>query len=257
MTQPTLAFLDGLGGHTDIWSFQTAYFSGSYPVAPWSAWGYPPHPPSPSITLEELADRLEEYLKAIEARRAVLIGYSLGGMLALHMARHCPERVAGLVLIATSAAFGNREAPFQKAFLETWLGPLEAGRTMSEIAWQAVEMLASDAADPVGASLVRRTLARMPPALFRRHIELIAGFDMRAELPRIACPTLVVAGAQDPFAPPAMMERMAARLPSGRFALVEDAGHFVPFEQPEAVNGLIGAFLDEIPQRCRRKARAA
>jgi pimeloyl-ACP methyl ester carboxylesterase len=68
-------------------------------------------------------------------------------------------------------------------------------------------------------------------------------FDLSGELPRIAVPTLVVAGAEDTLTRPAGMEEIAALIPGAQYRPVPGAGHMIPVEQPEVVAALLSEFL--------------
>ena len=69
--------------------------------------------------------------------------------------------------------------------------------------------------------------------------------DSRAGLAAIACPTLLLCGRQDPLAPPALHEEMAAAIPGAELVVVEDCGHLSPLEQPEAVTAALRHWLRE------------
>ena len=67
-------------------------------------------------------------------QRPVLVGHSMGGMVAQTMLRRRPEAYAAAVLACTSPAFGNADGDFQKKFVADRLGPLDAGKTMADLA---------------------------------------------------------------------------------------------------------------------------
>ena len=70
---------------------------------------------------------------------------------------------------------------------------------------------------------------------------------MRPVLPQIKCPTLIACGRQDGFSPPADHEAIAAAIPGARLAIIDDSGHFLPVEQPDALNKALREWFS-IPQ---------
>jgi pimeloyl-ACP methyl ester carboxylesterase len=85
---------------------------------------------------------------------------------------------------------------------------------------------------------------RAGPAVVARHIQaMIDRYDSTACLPRIACPTLVIAGRQDPLFPVAEHAFIARSVQNGRLAVVEDAGHAVQRERPQAVTAMTRYWL--------------
>jgi len=73
----------------------------------------------------------------------------------------------------------------------------------------------------------------------------VAGFDLRRQLAAVRCPALVVAGDRDQTVPLTAGRALHASIPGARFALVADSGHATPFDQTEAFNQLVLAFLAE------------
>ncbi len=82
---------------------------------------------------------------------------------------------------------------------------------------------------------------------YRAVVRALIGFDLRAALPHVSVPTLVLAGGKDPNAPAAMMQKMAAQIPGARYHEIEGCGHLANIEQPQAFDSALGAFLDTLP----------
>jgi pimeloyl-ACP methyl ester carboxylesterase len=100
-------------------------------------------------------------------------------------------------------------------------------------------------ADPEVLRIASASIAAVPPASYRQALLALVEFDRREALASLAVPTLVVAGALDQNAPPAVMEKMAARIPGAQFAVIPGAGHLMHWEEPEAFNRLVLEFLDQ------------
>jgi len=141
-------------------------------------------------------------------------------------------------------------APYAPRFpFEMWLLPKAHGSSyennQSSIYGSLARMLSPRAAPGLHA-LVR---ARAEP----RADSLVAGVealrdrpDRTAELPAIACPTLVLCGADDQITPAAEMRRMAGALPRGRYVELAGAGHLAHLEAPAAFVTATGSFLADV-----------
>jgi pimeloyl-ACP methyl ester carboxylesterase len=196
------------------------------------------------VSLDELVDDLFAVLDAFEARRAILVGLSLGGLVCLRAALCRPDRVAGLALVATPVLpetaesrarrlrtldamrrLGNR--PVLRG-MAGWL----FGRTTRRRSPETVERwLASlEDADPVG---IRRTAQ----AALRRT-------DVRPWLERLPLPALVIVGAEDALLSAAELTAVAGNLSGAILRELPEAGHLVPLERPQALGTTLGRWID-------------
>ena len=255
---PALVFLHGIGGGAMAWRPQLEAFSPDFHAVAWDMPGYGGSKPLESVTFAGLAAALRRFLDALDLRNPVIVGHSIGGMvlqrflqaslvqasLVAETRPAChPHGARAAVLSGTSPAFGRPEGEWQREFIRARLGPLDAGRTMPELAPEIVRSLVGNGADPRGLALAETAMARVPEATYRAMMLALLGFDMRAELPRIAVPCLVLAGEADTNAPAPMMAKMAARIPGAVFASLAGAGHLANLERPAAFNEALRSFL--------------
>ncbi len=240
---PPLLFLHGIGGNRDSFADEIAHFGKSRRALAWDMPGYGASPPIEPFTFETLAESVVALLDAEKAERAILVGHSLGGMIAQETVARFPGRVAGLVLYATTPAFGGRDDSFKRQFYAQRLAPLDAGKTMPEIAGD----LTANLFGPGETEALRRraiaSMAAIPASSYRAALRCIIDFNRIDNLPRIACPTLALAAEHDPLAPPKTMQRMAERIPGARFHCLAGVGHLANFEDPAAFIAAINAFL--------------
>jgi 3-oxoadipate enol-lactonase len=242
----TVLFLHGIGGNSDSFIDEFPRLAPSWRTLSWDMPGYGGSRAIVPLTFEALAQAVIAVLDAERADKAVLVGHSLGGMIAQETAARFPQRIAGLVLFATSAAFGGKDDKFKNEFLAQRLAPLDAGQSMPEIAGELTKGLFGP--NPPDA-VRRRAIASMgaiPPASYRAALECIVGFNRADDLAGIACPTLVLAAEHDRLAPPKTMERMAARIPAAKYRCIAGAGHLANFEQPAAFAAALDDFLATI-----------
>ncbi|MGG5809903.1 alpha/beta fold hydrolase [Falsiroseomonas sp. CW058] len=211
----------------------------------WPMPGFAGAPPMDRMTFPALARALRNTMDARGIGRATLVGHSMGGMLAQEFVATWPERVAKLVLYATTPAFGGRDPAFAEAFLRARLAPLEGGRTMEEAAPAMLEGMFAEGADPAAMPRAAAAIAAVPEEVYRETVRCLTTFDRRADLPRIAVPTLLIAGERDQAAPARTMQRMAEAIPGARIAVIPGAGHLLHLERPDAFRAALAPFLAE------------
>lgn len=244
-TGSPVVFLHGVGGAATSWQFQLEEFSKTHRAIAWDAPGYGGSVPIEPLTFEALAAALIHLLDDLEVYDAHIVGLSMGGMVAQEVAASYPNRVRSLVLSATSPAFGPLDGEFQKNFVAARFAPLDAGKSMPELAAGVANMFGPDA-NPNGIEVAVRAMAATSEASYRASIACLVTFDRRDALPDIRVPTLVLAGETDENAPAPMMERMAAKIPGAQFICLTGAGHLANQEFPRRYNDVLREFLAEI-----------
>lgn len=241
-----VVMLHGVGGGKEAFRPQMQPLAeAGYRAVAWDMPGYGESPAIAPYDMAGLAAALVALLDRLEVERAALLGHSMGAMVALEAVARTPARVAALVLSAGSPAFGKPDGAWQQAFLRDRLGPLDAGKTMADVAHRLVPSMVGEGFAPEGAALAASIMSRVPPATYRAALHALMGFDRRDALARIGVPTLAIAGELDPAAPAAIMEKMAARIPGAQYVLLPRAGHLANLEQPQAFNAAVTAFLQQ------------
>jgi 3-oxoadipate enol-lactonase len=198
---------------------------------------------SPTFDLWGLCDDAATVLDALGLRRAIVVGHSMGGAVALGLAISRPEilseHVAGLVLINSSA-----RGPADRALTRARAAALD---------WAVVERLSRDprhgivfARKNFGLNARRshvvaaRAIGFDSPVRRRRGFaRRLLGIDLTEALPTIRLPVLALAGSADRVVPPEGSAEIAALIPGARFELLEGAGHMLPMERSAEVADLI------------------
>jgi len=169
-------------------------------------------------------------------------GHSMGARVAMEMARLAPERIGRLALLDTGihplrqGEIAKRDEIVRfaydngmRALADRWLPGMVADQNRSD------------------ASLMQaltEMVMRHDPDLHARQIKaLVDRPDATAYLAQIACPVLLMVGRLDQWSPISQHQDMLNLLPDARLEIIEDAGHFAPFEQPEAVARSLADFL--------------
>lgn len=240
----SLVFLHGLGGGHHSWDDQLPFFAAQgYGAHAWDQPGYGHSATVEPYDLEQVCAALARLIGALDDGPVVLVGHSMGGFIAQETCARHPQLVKGLALCFTSAAFGGAGSDFARSFVDARIQPLEQGRSMAEIAAAVMPAMRGSRSDPRALERATRIMADVPPQTYRKAVALLTTFDRRAHLPRIAVPTLLVAGGDDRVAPAAVMERMAQKIPSSDWVLLEGCGHLGQLDQPGPFNEALLAFL--------------
>jgi pimeloyl-ACP methyl ester carboxylesterase len=238
-----LLFLHGVGGGKASFDDQLGAFGDRWRCLSWDMPGYGDSAPLPEMTWPALADAAAALLDHAGAPRAVVVGHSMGGMVAQELALRRRERVAGLVLYATTPFFGSRDGNFQKRFLAERLAPLDAGRTPADMAATVLGRMLRPETPPAARQRAIACMSAIPASAYRAALTCLVSFDRGAQLGSIACPTLVLAGDRDDISPPRTMARMAERIPGARYVCLPGLGHQGHLEDAAAWNGAVAAFL--------------
>ncbi len=234
--------LHGIGGGKSIWASALADIAGAGYRA--VAMDFPGYGGSPGVpTLAAMVEATAALVRQLDAARTVLVGHSMGGMVAQALVAAQPQAVQGLVLACTSAAFGKADGDWQARFVADRLAPLDAGLGMARMAQTLVPAMVAPGADPAACQAAIDVMAQVPEVSYRSALRAIAAFDGRAALGAITMPTLCLAAQHDRTAPPELMQRMAQRIAGASFVCLPGAGHIANVEKPAAFNAALLAFL--------------
>ena len=241
-----VVFLHGLGGSSESWVPQLRNLGNAYQCVAPDLPGYGASLDTTPMSFPAWADALEQMLDAMNLDRIVLVGHSLGGMLAQEFMIDRAVRVSKLVLSCTSPAFGGRDGDFQKQFVSDRLRPLEDGGTMRDVAEEAAPTLFSPDASPETIGSAIATMWQVPEKTYRAALNCLVSFDRKSALAEIKVPTLLLSGEHDRSAPPIVMERMAQKIPNSRYVLMRGLGHLPNIEAPERFDRELRAFIEGI-----------
>jgi 3-oxoadipate enol-lactonase len=197
----------------------------------------------PTFDLWGLCDDAATVLDALGLRRAIVVGHSMGGAVALGLAISRPEilgeHVAGLVLINSSARGpADRAITRARAAALDWAVVERLGRNSRHGIVFARKNFGVDARRSHVAAA--RAIGFDSPVRRRRGFaRRLLGIDLTEALPTIRLPVLALAGSADRVVPPEGSAEIAALIPGARFELLEGAGHMVPMERSVQVADLI------------------
>ena len=225
---PSLLLLPPLPGFKESWIAVAGRLARRFRVVTFDLRAHFGGPP----TWEALVADLTRVADAFAPGASGVMGHSLGGALALHWALAHPGRVTALVLSSSFARVGSTRGHWRKRYLEQSL-VLASQRWLPESlaaplarAWAARRAWVYDPqCDERILAFVRHGIRRMPLAAGRRSVRLAFAHDLQAELGRIACPALVVAGERETPWALAAAEELARLVPGAELRLSPGAAH--------------------------------
>jgi 2-succinyl-6-hydroxy-2,4-cyclohexadiene-1-carboxylate synthase len=191
-------------------------------------------------------ERVAELLETVPPRSAV-VGYSMGGRLALHAALRAPDRFGALVLVGVTAGIEDPSERADRRRSDESLAEWMERRSIEEVVarWEANPVLATQSAELRARQRPGR-LSHAPEQLARllRSAGQGATAPVWDRLGALRCPVLLTAGEHDRRYATAAW-RMAERIPDAHVQLVANAGHAPQLEAPDDFAALLREFLDE------------
>lgn len=228
-----------LGTSLAVWEPQLTLLAADHRVL---RYDLPGHGRSPSElaehTMAVLAQRVLDLADQHGFATFDYAGVSLGGAVGTYLAIHAPSRLRSLTVICSSAHFGAPEGWRERAALVREQGT-EPLMSISAKRWFADSATADT---PLGRTLLA-DLAQADPTGYAACCDVLAAFDVRAMLGRITTPTLVIAGRQDPAAPPEHSRELVDAIHDATLLELPGAAHLAGVERPEAVGRALRAHL--------------
>lgn len=238
---PVLLLGSSLGATGAMWEPQVAALASRWRIVRFDHRGHggSPVPPGP-YSLNDLGGDVLALIERLGVERVSYAGLSLGGMVGQWLAIHAAHRLDRAVLMCTSAhipgdAYAQRAETVRRAgspaavadsVVERWFTPSWAREHPAVVARH------------------RAMIASIPAEGYAGCAEAIAALDLRAQLPAIRVPTLVIGARQDPALPPEHSEAIAAAIPGARLEILDPGAHLVNVERPQEVTRLMLEHLD-------------
>lgn len=193
---------------------------------------------SAPVTVGEHVSDLVDLLDHLSAGPVVAVACAVGTMIASALAARHPERVSALVLSNPTA----RTKPAAKEMLADRAAVVRRSG-MAGILPAAVERAFLDQPRDARYQAYFDRFASQDADAYALSVLGFAEADVTEDLPKVACPTLLVAGGHDVLLPPEQAREVNALVPHARFELIEDGAHFLPFQRPERFATLVLDFL--------------
>jgi pimeloyl-ACP methyl ester carboxylesterase len=248
---PPVLFIQGVGVHGDGWLPQAEALATRYRCVSFDNRGMGRSAFTGAFSVEQMAEDARAVLDAEQVESAHVVGHSLGGLAALHLALEARPRVRSLTLMCTFAD-GKAAAPLTLRML--WLGMRTrvGTRRMRRRAFLRLvmppEALAGEDADALAARLAPlfgHDLGDQPPVVSAQ-LTAMRKYSAATRLKELAgLPTLVLSGAHDPISPPQVSVALAEGIPGAQHVAFADASHGLPIQHADRVNALLAEHFEK------------
>lgn len=234
--RPAVILLHGAGGNHLYWPPEIRRLPGQRIYA----LDLPGHGKTDGIGYQSIVDYAREvlaFLDGLKVRKAVFVGHSMGGAIALHLAIHNPSRVLGIGLVATAPRLRVASILIENT----------SSQALFPVAVQTImDWSFSSQADPRLKTLAAQRMSEIRPSVLHGDFRACDSFDENDALGRVKAPSLIICGTEDKMTPPHFSQSMKNRLKNSIYYPIEAAGHMVMLEQPLKVAAPLQLFLESI-----------
>ena len=249
-TGDVLVLMHGIGGNKRNWHPNLAALGAHFRTIAWDARGYGESDDYENdLAFSDYTHDLARVLDHLGARKAHILGLSMGGRIAMDFAEKYPDRLLSITLCDTHTGYADFSEERKQSFLRLRLEPLEAGKEPKDIAEPVSRSLVSPKATREAFMQLVDSICRLHKASYMKSIKATVLSDTHKRLGDIRVPTHVVVGADDTLTTPEMARSIAAQIAGARLTVIPDAGHLVNIEQPAAFNAAVIEFLRGVSSR--------
>jgi 3-oxoadipate enol-lactonase len=204
-------------------------------------------PSTPALSVELWARELKGLLDALGIGRAIIMGASMGGMIALEFCYLFPDRAIAELVVCSSAKLNPRSVAFyeERASLAESVGVKEMVQRTFHTSVEAYSP-SFRKAHPEKIQLFKEALEKMDRERSVAAYRAIARVDLQDRLDKIKTPTLIVAGEYDTRMPVDDSELICMRVRNSLMKIVPDSGHFIQQEQPEIFRETVVNYLQKM-----------
>jgi len=243
---PLVICLHGIGGNRTNWHDQLPEFGRHFHAVSWDARGYGASDDYEGpLDFGDFPNDLSRVLQFFGAKRAHLVGLSMGGLIALDFYGRNAGNVATLTICDSLSGFGHLDQKQRRDFVRLRQQPLLEGKEPKDIAPVVARTLVGPSARAGSFERLVESMTALHKNSYLKTIAASVNYRREPELEKVSVPTHVVVGDEDRLTPPEMSREMARRIPGARLTLIRGAGHLSNIEQPEAFNREVLAFLLE------------
>jgi pimeloyl-ACP methyl ester carboxylesterase len=236
---PAVVFLHGVGNTGAMWRDHMATLADYHCLAP----DLPGHGRSRSIrwsSREDTAARIARLIASLPARRAHLVGLSLGGSVAFELLATRPDLLDHVVIDGCAAVGSRWAAPAKVAFAV--ISPFVRSRTLAKLLARALGVTDAEAVEDLHAQF-----RQVDPESFRRAFANAQDVRIGPALLAASCPTLLVSGAKEMAALHESGRQLAARMPHAEARVMPGAGHGWLGRHPVTHIEMVRAWIEDAP----------
>jgi len=251
---PPILFLHGLGGSWKDWAANLTFFHTSYRAMAIDFPGFgDSDKPERDYSIGWFTAIVDKFLQEREFEPAVIVGHSMGALVAIHLAAQSPARVKNLVVV-DAVGIGEKADFLSYALTKKIMGPESRFETIEGLLRGEFKSMVEDFIQRQKPKTAKEFFASLPKSPFTGKPFLpmtpsvqmsasIIDFDLRPQLAAIRQPTLILWGAKDPVAPPQDAPLLKSKIPHAALKVLDQCGHSPMQDQPELFNREVENFL--------------
>ena len=258
---PSLVLIHGAWASHEWWRWQVPELSKDYQVLSLDIRGHGHSSPlKAAYSVDGFTRDLESFLQKVEIDQAVLVGWSMGGIISMEYCLNHPSKVRALILIATR---GHRNPQMKRRIMFQYLqarlsllmdftSPRKYDRAAEGFSGEQ-ERVKREVANMLSPTTPREVfdwvmddITNKPRENYFEVAKSIWNWEAGEELKRINVPTLIMVGEKDSRTPPRFSHLLHAEIPNSRLVIVKDAGHCLALERPQVVNAETIKFLKSL-----------
>ncbi len=247
-----LVMIRGVGSNVDHWYEQVPVLSKKYQLLVFDNRGIArSSDPGSSFSTRDMAADTVALMEAVGIKKAHILGYSMGGMIAQELALAHPEKINGLILVATDCGIRLRiEARPEYARLFTEMIRLGTNEAKTAAAGCLFAKQTFESRPDIIERYAEVSLRfPVPQKILERQWEAITRHDACNRLQHITAPTLAITGAEDVLIPPENSRVLAEQIPDARARFIDGGGHLFVVEQAQRFNEAVLGFLDGLSRQ--------
>lgn len=238
---PPLVFVNSLGTDLRLWDRVLPYLPKGVRIIRYDLRGHGLSAGSErAYEMDELTRDLADLMDRLALKDAIVIGCSIGGMIAQNLAFMRPDLTRALVLCTTAPKMGTKK-DWHDRIAKVSLSGLDAITNTVMLRWFSPSFLAKGQSD-----VWRMMLGRTSVHGYLGCCHALSVADLTQTTAALNLPVLAIAGAEDRACPPELVKAMAGLLADARFHNLENCGHLPSVEAPEKLGQLISHFIDEV-----------
>jgi 3-oxoadipate enol-lactonase len=219
-----------------VWNSQIEFFSKNYKVIAFDQRGHgKSDKPKANYSIETLLNDLHSLIQKLDFEKVILVGHSIGGMVALLFTLNHPDRVSKLTLVGASAKM-------------TFSGYIQLWIMMHIFSYETfirgmIDILYYEPSEQVKKEAFDRAMKTPKFVTYNCVTEFMKNYDIRSQVSKIKVPTLIVVGGKDKATPVEMSQYLNKEIEGSKLQIIPDSKHMVMIDKPKELNGIMEEFI--------------
>ncbi len=240
-----LILISGLGGDRTFWQDSLKYFSAHYQVIIFDTRGIGrTEAPGQAYSMDMFADDLNGLMEGLNIPQSHILGFSMGGNIALQFAVNYPDKVRKLIIAASCATLNTQIRLYVDAVLDVYEKGITTKQMFDLIApWLFSNNFLSNPENEIFLRFDENDPEQQPLYAWRNQYFAQRSFNIIPELEKITAKPLIITGEHDVFAQLADAKIIADGIPGSTLQVIPNVGHLFNYESPETFHTIVLDYL--------------